>query len=747
MAALPEPIDPGEAEQDNAEPDLTERPSQRLARSADLLGRSDSACRKWLRKRFDAIAKGFEDQGTRADNQDQWWNCYNCELDDSQFYNGNAEVYVPIIRDAINARTTRFSNQAFPQSGRYVDVTSTDGSTPYEIVALINYYIKAAQFKTSVVKPMLRNGDIEGQYNLLVGWETFDRQIVSRETRGVMVGGIETDGAPEEIVDIREEDVTEGRPVFTVLHDADVLILPATADSVEQALQIGGSVTIVWRWSKEKLKQMASAGEIEGKYGEDTDLLVNAPTMAGLTDQAKKLARDVGIRVKGPHTIAFETWQMMPQNEKGAFKEDGAMRLCKTWYNLEREPIGAKRNPFWNDRCPLLSVPVEKMAGVVKGKSLVEPIAEIQYEANNAANERADVDHYSAMPIIRQSPQEGNPPLILAPAAVWSAGKGDIEFLTFPDMSARARARVQDATTIIFQSLGVNPAMLPQQSGGAGKKRNQAEVAMEQQVDLLTTAEAVDVLDEGILTPAAEWMIDLDHQFRDRDLTIRMFGELGIRAEMETVKPLQNRHQYSFQWCGAQQARLNVAMQQQGTAFINILRGMRQDIEAEGLKLRIAPFLQRQALSIFGAVDGPLILEDPRHTLTIDPDVENEMLAEGHMVPIHPMDQDQEHLQKHQQAMQMGGDPSGTLRIHIAAHVQQMTMKNAAMMQKMLGQQTQPPGAPGVAGGAGPGVSGTPRPPVQGAQPAGPRLIKGPPGQVPPESMPRHGAVMPPRRF
>ena len=37
----------------------------------------------------------------------------------------------------------------------------------------------------------------------------------------------------------------------------------------------------------------------------------------------------------------------------------------------------------------------------------------------------------------------------------------------------------------IFQTMGVNPAMMPQQATAPGKKPNQAQIANEQQVDLL----------------------------------------------------------------------------------------------------------------------------------------------------------------------------------------------------------------------------------------------------------------------
>ena len=731
-------------------PDTTERPSTKLRRDAQLLGRSNSDCRKWLRKKIDGIVKGFEEQVPRSDALDDWWRIYHCELDDNQTYNGDAQVYVPIIHDAINARVTRHSNQLFPQPGRAVDVTSTDGMLPWEIVALLDHYIRDGKLKTEVVKPLLRMGDIEGQYNLYLGWQTTERQIVSRETRAPRdpeTGQDMPAGDEAEILDITEEDVEYGRPSFEVLHDADVLVLPASADSIEDAFAAGGSATIVRRWSASKYEDMTDDGEIEGSLttpGEEVPRMATE-NMAGLNNLEKSLAKAVGIRAPGPHVIMFETWLMVPLGDKGGFAKKGKKRLCRLWWNLNRDAEGLKRNPYWNDRCPLLSAPVEKIAGVFKGKSLVEALAPVQYEANDAANERADVDHYSAMPMVRRTPGQGNKPIVLNLGAIIDAGPGDLEFMVFPDLSARAKARIMDAMGIIFQSLSVNPSMLPMQQGVAGR-RNQAQIAQEQQIDLLTVDEAVTVPEENILTPLLAWMADLDYQFRDEEMTTRAFGELGLKAEMIDVPPLRNRAQYSFRWYGTEQTKANVAMIQQGTAFLNVLNGMKPQIEAEGFRVTIAPLLERSALNIFGGA-GAQVLHDARHELSMDPKLENELMLDGHVVPVHPLDQDQEHMQAHAQAMQQSMDPHGTIRVHMAAHLAQMQAKQQAMMmaqaQQMMqqmqggGQPGKPPGQPG----AGPGA------PQPGAQPQGPRLIKGPAGMIPPDSMPRAGATMMPRKF
>ncbi len=720
---------------DEAEEEARQPPG----RGRDLLGRAGSPIRKHLDKVFGHVLKGFEDQAERSNDSDEWWAIYHCELGGEQTFNGTAQIYVPAIRDAVNARVTRFSNQLFPTTGHHIDCISTDGSQPMEVIALANHYIGAAQFETSVVRPLLQNGDIEGQYNLYIGSQTFERQIVSRETHAPRDPLTGAEGEGETIDDIREDDITEFQPSFEVLHDSDVLVLPVAADSVEQALQAGGSVTILRRWSSEKIERMEEAGEIRSDMAEALEVgMVSESGAPGLTDIGRQLVKAVGIRGKGHHAMVFETWLMLPLNEGGQYAKDGKRRLCRVWFGLNREQLGARRNPYWNDRCPLLSAPVNKVAGVLKGKSLVEPVAPVQYEANDAANERADVDHMGAMPIIRRVPGHGNSPLVLAPAAVWDAAPGDISFMEFPDLAPRAKARILDAYQIIFQSLSVNPSMLPQQAPLSGKG-SQARIAQEQQVDLLTTASSVKVLIEAILNPAVAWIIDLDHQFRDADLTVRAYGELGIKAEMIPVPPLQNRARYSFSWIGAQQSAQNMALIQGGTQFINVAKEMEQQLLREGIQLKVAPAMERQSVALFGAKTAAITFVDARRNLTVPADEENALLAEGHDPPVHPLDSDAEHLRKHMALAQESGDPFGNIRVHIENHIQQLTAKNQAMVA------AQQPGAMGVPGGAGPGVSGRARgqgPPRPGANPAQGRPAQQPAGAIHADRLPAGGGVL-----
>lgn len=739
MSDLPATIeDAGEVEEL-----FSARPSTLLRRDAELVGSSRAKIRTPLDKLIDDILRGFEDQKERSDDQQRFWEAYHCVINECQYYHGIAEIYFPIIHDAVNARATRFVNQMFPQGGRSVEVVAADGSRHASLVGLLEHYLREAQFETQVMKPLCRNGDIEGQYNLYMGWLELTRHLVSRETQAPIDPATGAEMPGPEMMDIIEEEVVIGRPAFEVLHDCDVLVLPQTADSIEEALEAGGSVTIVRRWSKAKIDQMIASGEIkkdEGKALKDEMSKISE----GEINPQKKLLEHIGIDGKGKEATVWETWTKLPLKD-GAYNENGDRLLCRVYFGPGRKILGAKRNPYWNDLCPLLSAPVEKVAGVFKGISLIQHVASLQYEANDAVNEGADAATLSAGPIIRRDTEKTNTVPVLAIGAVWDAPKDAFELMAFPDLTPRAVTRVQMALQAIFQSLGVNPSMLPQQTR-AGKP-NQAQIAQEQQVDLLTTAEGVKVLSQMIATPALGMMVDFDYQFRDKDILVRAFGNMGREAVIEEVAPLQNRAGFTFTWRGAEQVKLMMAMKQEGIAFVNVVRPMSPQLAAEGIELRTAPLIEAMATNIFGPILGSQVIVDKRQQLTIDAEMEVEMMLDGHETHPHPLDNDQQKIPIFFKALQERGDPHGLIRVRLQEQQRQMQMKAQAQMQKAMQQQMSGNGPP-QGGPAGPMMrpGGAPGMPQPGVAPAGPRQIKGPPGMVHPDRGPAAGMIAMPRR-
>lgn len=696
-----------------------------LRRDAELATRKDGKLWKELIEEFERIRTGFENQGDRADTILDNWDMYNCCLNANQSYNGNAQLYVPIVRNAVNARKTRFVNQIFPASGRYIDAASDDGSIPHAIVALLEHYVRKTKLRTEIMMALCRNGDLEGQCNLYVDWDSVERHVVSRETRKAqtpmpgMPGPVEL--PDEEVEDIVEETIVDAGPSVEVIHDNDVLVLPATADSVESALAQGGSVTVIRRWTKSTLKQKIKGRDIVKRWG---DALADHGdwNQSQVKSTAKELLDAAGIKGRGGHILVYETWKVLDVGE-------GEKRLCRAYYGGYNVVLGCRRNPYWNDRCPLLSVPVDKLSGAFKGQPPVNAVATIQYNANDIANQAADSATYSMLPIIMTDPSK-NPrtaTMLINLAAIWEVDPNSTKFAEFPKLWQDGIALIQAATQLAFMTLGVNPAMLPQQTGKPGAKRNQAEIALETSVDLLTTAEACSVLEDGILTPLVTTWGEYDSQFRDDDITIRAYGELGLEAKMERIKPRQFNNRYTFTWYGVEQARSAPEKQQQ-IALLNVARGYLPLLQQAGYSLNPAPVFEAAFGNAFGWRLGRQVLKDMRQQLGVDPNIENGLLEQGFNVPVHPFDNVPLHIQVHSQALQLG-DPTGMIESHLKMHMIQQAANAAAQAGQQPGRPQQPPGQ------TSPGA------PQPGAQPAGPRLIKGPPGMIAQDRMPAAGSA------
>lgn len=673
---------------------------------------TNQTIRKKLVELYADVLKGFQDQRQRSDGLMDNWDLYNCKLGDAQFYNGNSRIFMPYVHDAVNARKTRFVNQIFPQSGRYVEVTTVDGEIPHATMALLESYVRQAKLRTEVMPALMKNGDIEGQYSVYVGWEEFKRQTVRREkVADVAIKDIEF---PElgEHDDYVEDEETLARPTVEVVHDADLLILPVTVNSVEQAIEAGGSVTVLRRWGKGRIRKAISDGEIVKEAGEALLKAMQKASQGEQRDTGKDMADAAGIKGAGGHSLIYETWSRV--------KVKGEHRLCRIYYAGDDLILGCKLCPYWCDRVPVITAPIDKTAGVIKCKPPVDAVYDLNILANDTINEGADTSHFAAMPIVMTDPEK-NPKvdtMVLGLAAVWATDPKSTQFAQFPELWRTAVERAEAIKGQIFQTLGVNPSMIPG-SAATKKKMNQAEIANEQQVDILTTADAVTVIEEGILTPLLQRFAEYDHQFRDEKITIRVYGEMGLKARMEEVDPLQLNNRWEFRWYGVEAARNAAAMQQQ-IAGMNVMKGIPPD-QYQGYRLDLAPLMVQMAENLFGPRLAPLIFVK-QEPITVDPMLENEMLEWGHHVKTNEADDDQAHLAEHMLGMQTTGDPHGTFRDHIQQHQQQIQKKAQAMMQQQMAQ-----GAPGGPGGAGPGVAGTPKP---GAQPGTSRVGRGPAGMI-----------------
>ena len=164
------------------------------------------------------VDKGFERKKERAEATKDHWLAYNSELSDRQFYNGTSMVCVPFIHDAVEARKTRFSNQLFPPSGKFVEVVTENGDIPHATVSLLEYYVRRLNLKTQVVEPLCVNGDCEGQYSIYVGWDKTTREVTRKVRKPVEFEGMDVpEDVAEPVDDMETKEIEDAGPVVEVL--------------------------------------------------------------------------------------------------------------------------------------------------------------------------------------------------------------------------------------------------------------------------------------------------------------------------------------------------------------------------------------------------------------------------------------------------------------------------------------------------------------------------------------------------
>lgn len=653
-----------------------------------------------LQKLYESVKQGYVDKNERNENIQRYWRVYNCELTTNQAYSGNSQIFLPIVHDAIEARVQRFVNTLFPETGRYVDLVSSPADYPHAIIGLMDHYVRRSGLRTKT-RSLLRNLEVEGQGSLYVDWIDLERFITKKvEKHPEIEKGVHD--PDDTFMDVEDEVVKTGFPNVRVIMDSDLVVLPATTDQIENEPDV--AVGLRHFFSEEGLKAAAEAGLFSKDAAKDMMKQTPQDTDPSNNKNIKKqLTESAGVRMKAGKReyIVFEVWVK--------WKIEGHKRWCRAFFGGDNLCLGLTVNPNWNDRCPIISRARCRIDGSFWGKSPVDSVEQLQYMANDFVNMAQDSAQYSVLPIVftdpEKNPQFGS--MVMANAAIWQTSPNDTKFAEFPQLWKEAIQIVGEARSQVLQAFGLNPAMITM--GTSSRKQSQAAIAQEQMVALASITDEVLTLEDEIFTPLLQMFFELDQQFRDTEATVRIYGQEGIAARMEKVPAFAWDDRYEFTWRGSQVMRSQQANQQM-ISGLNILGKMGPTLP-NGKRIDITPIIETFVENVYGPRLGARIIVDAKDQMTVDPELENQMMAGNLMVDPHPQDNDPQHLQSHMKELQTTGDPNGQIRIHI-----QKTQ--AAMQQKMQAQQAQ---QQGQAGGGGP------RP---GAQPGQPRGGQNPPGAI-----------------
>lgn len=703
--------------------------------------RDGSEFRGTITKLYPKVVQAFQNKDEQTKNTERYWKIYNCELGENQQYRGDSEVFVPTCTDGIEGLVRRGSNMLFPESGHYTECIAEDGKRPEAKMALLDHYVERTDLR-SLIKTLLRNGYVEGQFSVYVDWDkmryTHTKKIPFKQEAEIPVdeetgetAKIEVEGEDDE-TDVMDVEETLSLPGVSIISAGDLAVWPESADSVDDAIQQGGGVAIALRVTEGWVKAQRRAKTLN-KSGCDEllDALESGSQPTGSGDSKsnpdKRQAESAGIKTEGVmrYALVYQVWTQVefPDSEDGP-------ELAVIHYAGPNNVLGCRRCPFWIEKAPVLSVPDMKVKGSFFGKSRIDRVEQLQYAINDAMNIGMDSEKFALMPVFAADPTK-NPQyasMVLTMGAVWKIAPEDLKVINFPQLHQMALEVCMQLEARVNQSLGLTNSIIPQQ--GQKAKRSQAQVAEEQAAAVANINDEIIRIEQGILNPLLERFAEYDQQFRDDKLTVQIYGELGVALKMEDIEPNQFNDRYIFRWRGTQ-AFQSAQKLQQKMAGLNVLRGIPPQM-LPGRKIDIGPVIEEFVTETYGARVGRLVLQDLESQYSIPPEIENEMLKHYLPVNVRPTDDDQEHIEAHMKLWQE--DPSQADNIHIKVHIQmhqaQMQAKAQAKMQEMA-QEKGIQGAPGA--GGQPGMAG--RGPRQGAVPGNGRM-QGPPGMIHQDSMP-----------
>ncbi len=149
-------------------------------------------------KLYSQIEAGYrEEKQTQTGNIEDYWKIYNCEFGNDQKYDGDSQIYEPIVRDALEARRKRFTAMLFPNVGQNIECISEQGDMPQSTLATQQYYVRKMDLR-SLASTLFLNGDVEGQYTVMMDWTRTERKV-TRKVSNIITDsteeaeGVETD--------------------------------------------------------------------------------------------------------------------------------------------------------------------------------------------------------------------------------------------------------------------------------------------------------------------------------------------------------------------------------------------------------------------------------------------------------------------------------------------------------------------------------------------------------------------------
>jgi hypothetical protein len=389
---------------------------------------------------------------------------------------------------------------------------------------------------------------------------------------------------------------------------------------------------------------------------------------------------------------------------------DGRMVECVIVIANRRVVLRVEENPFDHQRRPYVHSRYTPVPGEFYGTGIIEPIEDLWYEENDNRNQAMDFKTMALNPgwLAGAAAGVNTKTWVMRPGAVWNVGNvQQVKPIEIPQgaaylafqMDSIIRTNIQDATGASSLLAGTDPGRIEKATVFTG-------LVEEANVRLRGVVEG---LQNDALTPALQMMWSLEQQFRDEAIVVRLLGKRANTFRHKAISPDEMLGDFDFMPIGSLQMGAAFTRHQNLQIALQVFGPLVQSgiIRADEFRRLIEKWyslvVDQDAEDVFGSSD---------YVEVLSPDVENYLIMNGSTeVHAHPLEDQRQHLEAHNKAMQHmlaqpGLSPEGreswvqNLMTHIGEHV-----RFYQPQQQMQQQQQQMAAGPNIFGD---GTSGAP---------------------------------------
>lgn len=500
---------------------------------------------------------------------EQEWNAIRnmtaMKHDDGQKYKGKSNVYLPVWAKNEETLVTQLSRGLFP-SDDFLDVSDeTPGAAPESakpLKAYMEWEVRTVSKLPTYIKPFLRQLVRYGN-SVLKAWYAKELRYEGRSKRAPDISSIFRADP-----DFKHKSY-EGLRVST-RNIYNWYIYPMTAEKIDDAVLIFEDI--------QTPRQVIESHGRSGRWANIEDAL-NSPT------EPQQQSNEV--QLFDANNMSAPTTQLMGTSlgDVRTITECWLnMKLPKAAYNPGEDPecpvpcrvtlagntvLEVTRNPFWHQRPPYLAMTTVEEPGLFYGSGPGRKVRQLQYLANDFANQTNDNGMFTLNPIVKYNPALIAGPLRpMRPGVAWPMHdiKDGVAFDRPPaELIQYGTALMQMYIGMAQDAAGAPPVLQGTGGGGAAKTATGTQVLQRNAMSPLQ--DLVEDIENQVMIPLLDMAWVNAQQFREKDVMATVAGMPIL------VTPADLAIDAKFRWMASTQAANQAQRAQQGMMFLQAIMG------------------------------------------------------------------------------------------------------------------------------------------------------------------------------